>query len=230
MPACLRDSGDGGRFSLLSSTGDVFKGLAICIYIRSFVYIYKYNIRSYTVCIYTVLVTPMYTRTCVHIHTQEQNHAQYVFRVGQNRIYAPYMTGYLVISLPKIPYIHHTCIYGSGQPYVYTHMRTHTHPGAEPHTTHAAAFTCRLGTTAGLEPLGTTWNHLKSLEPLGTTAGLKPHTTHAAAFTSRLGTTAGLKFFPHTTHAAAFTCRLGSADGGGRQAPARGVWAQVTAT
>jgi len=28
------------------------------------------------------------------------------FRVGQNRIYAPYMTVYLVISLPKIPYIH----------------------------------------------------------------------------------------------------------------------------
>jgi len=27
-------------------------------------------------------------------------------RVGQNCIYAPYMTVYLVISLPKIPYIH----------------------------------------------------------------------------------------------------------------------------
>jgi len=27
-------------------------------------------------------------------------------RVGRNRIYAPYMTVYLVISLPKIPYIH----------------------------------------------------------------------------------------------------------------------------
>ena len=32
-------------------------------------------------------------------------------RVGQNRIYMPYMAVYLVISLPKIPYI-----YGSGQP------------------------------------------------------------------------------------------------------------------
>jgi len=29
-----------------------------------------------------------------------------ISRVGQNRIYAPYMTVYLVISLPKIPYIH----------------------------------------------------------------------------------------------------------------------------
>jgi hypothetical protein len=28
-------------------------------------------------------------------------------RVGQNRIHAPYMTLYLVISQPKIPYIHH---------------------------------------------------------------------------------------------------------------------------
>ena len=27
-------------------------------------------------------------------------------RVGQNRIYTPYMTVYLVISLSKIPYIH----------------------------------------------------------------------------------------------------------------------------
>jgi hypothetical protein len=27
-------------------------------------------------------------------------------RVGQNRIYAPYMTVYLVISLPKTPYTH----------------------------------------------------------------------------------------------------------------------------
>jgi hypothetical protein len=41
--------------------------------------------------------------------------------VGQNRIYAPYMTVYTVISLPKIPYIHRIYIYiyihGSGQPY-----------------------------------------------------------------------------------------------------------------
>jgi len=35
-------------------------------------------------------------------------------RVGQNRIYTPYMTVYLMISLPKIPYTPY--IYGSGQP------------------------------------------------------------------------------------------------------------------
>jgi len=37
-------------------------------------------------------------------------------RVGQNRTYTPYMTVYLVIFLPKLPYIHH--IYGLGQPYI----------------------------------------------------------------------------------------------------------------
>jgi hypothetical protein len=29
----------------------------------------------------------------------------HIIRVGQNRIYTPYMTVYLVLSLPKIPYI-----------------------------------------------------------------------------------------------------------------------------
>ena len=29
-----------------------------------------------------------------------------ICRVGQNRIYTPYMTVYFVITLPKIPYIH----------------------------------------------------------------------------------------------------------------------------
>jgi len=29
-----------------------------------------------------------------------------VCRVGQNRVYTPYMTVFLVISLPKIPYIY----------------------------------------------------------------------------------------------------------------------------
>jgi len=30
----------------------------------------------------------------------------YICRVGQNRIYTPYITVYLMISLPKIPYIY----------------------------------------------------------------------------------------------------------------------------
>jgi len=42
----------------------------------------------------------------------------HIARVGQNRIYAPYMTVYLVISPPKIPYIHRIYIYAFGQPYI----------------------------------------------------------------------------------------------------------------
>jgi hypothetical protein len=46
-------------------------------------------------------------------------------RVGQNRTYTLYMTVYLVIPLPKIPYVHrvyiniYIYIYGSGQPYIW---------------------------------------------------------------------------------------------------------------
>ena len=31
---------------------------------------------------------------------------QYIHRAGQNRVHAPYMIVYLVISLPKIPYLY----------------------------------------------------------------------------------------------------------------------------
>jgi len=31
----------------------------------------------------------------------------HMIRVRQTRTYAPYMTVYLVISLPRIPYVHH---------------------------------------------------------------------------------------------------------------------------
>jgi len=49
---------------------------------------------------------------------------QRIYRVGQNRIFTPYMTVYLVISLPKILHTHRiytvpanpTYIHGSGQP------------------------------------------------------------------------------------------------------------------
>jgi hypothetical protein len=41
-------------------------------------------------------------------HNLHDGHCASLFinRVGQNRIYTPYMTVYLVIFLPKIPYIH----------------------------------------------------------------------------------------------------------------------------
>jgi len=45
------------------------------------------------------------------IHGSGQPTLGNIHRVGQNRICTPYMTVYLVISPPKIPYV-----YGSGQP------------------------------------------------------------------------------------------------------------------
>ena len=44
-----------------------------------------------------------------------------IYRVGQNRIPAPYMTVCMVISLLEIPYVHRIYLemYGSGQPYKY---------------------------------------------------------------------------------------------------------------
>jgi len=66
--------------------------------------------------------THTYTHTHIHAHVIEKvldegrpflglsqfepNSTWVGTRVGQNRIYTPYMTVYLVISLPKIPYIH----------------------------------------------------------------------------------------------------------------------------
>jgi len=38
--------------------------------------------------------------------TVSRTPARIIFRVGQNRIFAPYMTVYLVKSLPKMLYVH----------------------------------------------------------------------------------------------------------------------------
>jgi hypothetical protein len=43
----------------------------------------------------------------MHTHTVYDR----MFRVGQNRIHAPYMTKYLVMFPPKVPYMHHTYVY-----------------------------------------------------------------------------------------------------------------------
>ena len=40
-----------------------------------------------------------------------QNLSLRMLRVGQNRIYAPYMTVHLVNSRPIKPYIHHHCFF-----------------------------------------------------------------------------------------------------------------------
>jgi hypothetical protein len=44
--------------------------------------------------------------TAWFIHGFNQPYICKVCKVGQNRIYTPYMTVYLVVSLPKIPCIH----------------------------------------------------------------------------------------------------------------------------
>jgi len=41
----------------------------------------------------------------------------HICRVGQTRIFTPYVTICLVISLPKLPFIHCVQVYCSGQPY-----------------------------------------------------------------------------------------------------------------
>ena len=48
-----------------------------------------------------------------------------VYLVIYMMIYMPYRIVYLVISLPKIPYIHCINIYGSGQPYKYEKQATY---------------------------------------------------------------------------------------------------------
>jgi hypothetical protein len=50
-----------------------------------------------------------------------------VSRVGQNRIYTPYMAVYLVISLPRIVYIHR----------IYTVMANSSHELSSCHEAHA---------------------------------------------------------------------------------------------
>ena len=48
-----------------------------------------------------------------------------MFRVGQNRIYTPYMTVYFVISLPRIPYIHRIYMVLANPTYVPENSKKH---------------------------------------------------------------------------------------------------------
>jgi hypothetical protein len=103
----------------------------MCILLHSF------DSPSLTALLHMHLCVPSYTAAwTLHL----------THRVGQNRIYTPYMTVCMVISLPKIPYIHriHLYMYGSGQPYLHTHSgliqmcesttRLHTSSGRRTHT------------------------------------------------------------------------------------------------
>ena len=84
---------------------------SMCAFIEC-VCVYRANVQWERPCVFS---EAMWTGTACPTVAQD---ACSVIRVGQNRIYTPYMTVYLVISLPKIPYIHRIYIYGSGQPYL----------------------------------------------------------------------------------------------------------------
>jgi len=51
---------------------------------------------------------------CVHFTLKRTSSG--MCRVGQNRMYTPYMTVHFVIFQPNIPDTHHICLFGSGQP------------------------------------------------------------------------------------------------------------------
>ena len=63
--------------------------------------------------------THLHARTCTHIH-----------RVGQNRIHTLFMTVDLMISLPKIPYIHRIWFWPTLLIHKCTNARTQAHKQA----------------------------------------------------------------------------------------------------
>jgi hypothetical protein len=108
------------------------------------------------------------TRGCMVSNRLHGLRVKHMCKFSQNRIHKPYVTVYLVISLPKYR-IHTPYLYGSGQPYAYLlfehHMRTwiHTQPFSaylDPHTT----FFRVPGSTHNL--ISRTWIHT---QPLNTT-------------------------------------------------------------
>ena len=57
-------------------------------------------------CVSETLSTRARTGQCLPKKLLFAHHTTLVNRVGQNRIYTPYMTVYFLIFLPRIPYIH----------------------------------------------------------------------------------------------------------------------------
>ena len=65
---------------------------------------------------------PLQHLTLLQVCNTQVHHVKHLLsRVDQNRIHTPYMTEYLAIFLPKIPYVRRVYIYGSGQPYFLSH-------------------------------------------------------------------------------------------------------------
>jgi len=59
-------------------------------------------------------------RELVYIHSYQS--WWFYYRVGQSRTHLPYMTVYLVISLPNIPYIHRICIFPANPKHLTSHL------------------------------------------------------------------------------------------------------------
>ena len=68
---------------------------------------------------------PCYIRVCPLFCFPAQ-HASHICRAGQNCLYTPYMTVYLMHSLPKVPYVHH--IYWFWPTLHTTHMQSWPEP------------------------------------------------------------------------------------------------------
>jgi len=67
--------------------------------------------------VHTVFTMSMYVWPCCTTRVGHKHTC--IARVGQNRIYTPYMTVYLMISLPKIPYIHRIYMVLANLIYIY---------------------------------------------------------------------------------------------------------------
>jgi hypothetical protein len=73
-------------------------------------------------CLHNVWLEQRFVHMCMfhtgfpshHVHPFACTTPQIISSIGQDRTSTPYMTVYLVISLPTIPYMHR--MYGSGQP------------------------------------------------------------------------------------------------------------------
>jgi len=130
-------------------------------------------------------VGPWHTHTNTHIHTHT-----HIYTVGQNRIYAPYMTVYTVISLPKIPYIHRVYMVLANPTHILTHKHKHTH-------SHIYTYTQR--TSCGLHP---TKRHATCFWHWATTRILKHIQTHTHIYTYIQRTSCGLH--PTVRHATCF--------------------------
>jgi hypothetical protein len=71
-----------------------------------------------TVCTPCILINVWFWPTLVVFHSPWRGPECHIHRAGQNRLYTLYMTVYLGISLPKVPYAHRICV-DCGQPYIY---------------------------------------------------------------------------------------------------------------